>query len=184
MTEMPKQIGNCVGCDSPLWSDRVNPKDESVCIECFEYGEFCDLKKEVELLRQENKILKGSLSAEEKYLSNKNFSWAINELIEGRSVRRDVWSGKPGSYDMIKFVGEYVVLTKGCEKKSGLLSDHKMPPFIKSIWMEDFFTKVSLQGIVHVGWMPTVNDMVASDWGPGHPDMQKLENEILTERDK
>lgn len=187
---MPKEIGNCECCDATLWDDGVASKNnitsyggnEEFCGDCLQDEREAqlkeDLKKEVKKLRLQLKVE----SPEELYIADKNFVWAMQELLEGRSIRRDIWSGKPGSYDYIKFVGVYVILSRESERE--ITPKDETAHHVKTILITAHFKKISINGVIDMGWCPTVYDMIANDWGPGYPDMKKIEEKILTDRKK
>lgn len=99
---MPKEIGNCISCDAILWNDGVSTRggnksyggNKELCGDCLLDEKIYELEDEVKKLREESKKLRlqlGTPALEESYDTDKDFTWAMKELLEGRTVRRHRW---------------------------------------------------------------------------------------------
>ena len=110
-----------------------------------------------------------------------DFSWALNQLKEGRTVCRGVWFSPVLPDSIEQFVMDFVLLVPR-DECAEIPADRKkyLSDSVKDILIETHFVRGTLRGLWVPNWMPSMEDLLAKDWALGakeyreHPKTLKL----------
>lgn len=97
-----------------------------------------------------------------------DFSWALTQLKAGRTVRRGHWEPTPSAGSLGVCVADFIVLVP--RRENVKVTNAQKPHFSKNTrdaLVETHFARGTLAGMWVLGWMPSMEDLVASDWALG-----------------